>query len=288
MNVLSACDGISCGMVALQKAGHNVKKYWASEIDKPAIKASKANWNNIERIGDITKVRVPKNHHVDLIIGGTPCQGFSFAGKQLNFNDPRSRLVLEFIRLVKECKRYNPGLKFVLENVVMKKEYQEVISGLLECEPIFINSKLVSAQDRKRLYWTNIKVNELPKDKGVVLQDLIPGHYAGGMRGRRIDERGVRQDYHPNIPIVQQIESRRDGKTNCLTTVDKDNVLTKEIYDRQPIKDKWYRYLTAAEYEWLQTLPEGYTSSISSEAQRKKMIGNAWTVDVVTHIFKGL
>ena len=169
INVLSLFDGMSCGRIALDKLGIEVDNYFASEIDKYAIQVAKANYPNTIHIGDVTKVRAEDLPKIDLLIGGSPCQGFSFAGKGLNFEDPRSKLFFEFVRLVRECK---PEY-FFLENVKMKKEHQAVISEQLGVQPIEINSSLVSAQNRKRLYWTNIPNVKQPEDKGILLKDIL-------------------------------------------------------------------------------------------------------------------
>ena len=169
MNVLSLFDGMSCGQIALKKAGIDYDNYYAAEIDKYAVKVSSENFPNMTHLGDVTKVKSENLPKIDLLIGGSPCQGFSFAGKQLNFNDPRSALFFEYVRLLKELKpKY-----FLLENVVMKKEYQAVITEHLGVEPIMINSSLVSAQNRKRLYWTNIPNVTQPEDKKIYLKDII-------------------------------------------------------------------------------------------------------------------
>ena len=169
MNVLSLFDGMSCGQIALNQLGIKVDKYYASEIDKYAITITKKNFPNTIHLGDVTKVKAEDLEPIDLLMGGSPCQGFSFAGRQLNFNDPRSALFFEFVRLLKECKpKY-----FLLENVRMKKEYQDVISEHLGVEPIMINSALVSAQNRVRLYWTNIPNIIQPQDKGLMLKDIL-------------------------------------------------------------------------------------------------------------------
>lgn len=173
MNVLSVFDGMSCGRIALARAGIPVTNYYASEIDKFAIQVSKDNWQDIEHVGDVTKLESWFLPWIDLLIGGSPCQGFSFAGQQLNFNDPRSKLFFEFVRLLKALRERNPKLKFFLENVVMKKEYQDVISKALGVQPILINSTLVSAQNRKRLYWTNIPFCGQPDDKRILLKDIL-------------------------------------------------------------------------------------------------------------------
>jgi len=169
MNVLSLFDGMSCGQIALNRAGISYDKYYASEIDKHAIKVTQHNYPDTIQMGDVTKVKGADLPKIDLLIGGSPCQGFSFAGKQLNFDDPRSKLFFEFVRLLKECKpKY-----FLLENVKMKKEYQDVITEHLGVEPIEINSNLLSAQNRKRLYWTNIPGVTIPNDKGILLKDIV-------------------------------------------------------------------------------------------------------------------
>ena len=156
MNVLSLFDGMSCGQIALNRAGFKINKYYACEIDKWAIQVTQANYPNTQQLGDVTKVSALDLPSLDLVIGGSPCQGFSFAGKQLNFEDPRSKLFFEFVRLLKEARVKNPNVKFLLENVKMKKEYRDVISAYLGVEPIEISSALVVPQLRKRLYWTNL------------------------------------------------------------------------------------------------------------------------------------
>ena len=167
-NVLSLFDGMSCGQLALNRAGIQYDKYFASEIDKYAIQVTMSNYPDTIQLGSVTDVKASDLPKIDLLIGGSPCQGFSFAGKQLNFDDPRSKLFFEYVRLLKECKpKY-----FLLENVKMKKEYQDVISKHLGVEPIEINSALVSAQNRRRLYWCNWHV-EQPEDKGVLLKDIV-------------------------------------------------------------------------------------------------------------------
>lgn len=212
MNVLSLFDGMSCGQIALKKLGFYVENYFASEIDKYAIKVTQANFPNTIQIGDVTKVSALDLPQIDLLIGGSPCQGFSFAGKQLNFNDPRSALFFEYVRLLKECKpKY-----FFLENVKMKKEYQDVITQYLGVEPIELNSALVSAQNRKRLYWTNIPGFVMPEDKGILLKHIVHEY-----------EKGFNFIEHltPNFNINPSdkgmngnVRSVNSEKSNCLTT----------------------------------------------------------------------
>src|ERR1700744_3645163 len=157
MIVLSAFDGISCGQLALQRAGIIVDEYYSSEIDKYAIKITHKNFPKTIQLGDIQNVHAVdiQGGHIDLLIGGSPCQGFSNAGEGLNFGDARSKLFFEYVRLLNEIRKYNPDVKFLLENVVMKQEWQDIISAYLGVKPVLINSSLVSAQNRERLYWTN-------------------------------------------------------------------------------------------------------------------------------------
>ena len=301
IKVLSLFDGISCGMVALERAGIKVDEYYASEIDKYAIKVSEKNYPNIKHIGDVTKVKGDDLPKIDLLIGGSPCQGFSFSGKQLNFEDPRSKLFFEFVRLIKECKpKY-----WLLENVVMKKEFEQVITEHLGVEPVKINSSLVSSQNRERLYWANFPINQ-PNDKGIKLIDILedtemigPSVIRGRrlnkatILGRRLNDKGKREDYNKDIPITQCLEVRATNrdKSNCLTTVAKDNVLTTMPIGRHPDAFKNnlpFRYYTIKEYCRLQTVPETYFDGVASENQIRKMIGNGWNVDTIAHIFGGL
>ena len=354
MNVLSLFDGMSCGQIALDQLGIPVGKYYAAEIDEYAITVTKKNYPNTIHLGDVTKVDGTKLDKIDLLIGGSPCQGFSFAGKQLNFNDPRSALFFEYVRLLKECKpKY-----FMLENVRMKQEFQDIISSYLGVEPVMINSSLLSAQNRVRLYWTNIPNVTQPQDAGIVLKDILEdgivdrdkahcldanyfkggnlksyfekhrrqlvfskdglchvgdadikgndsikrvyhpdgksptlttmqgGHrepkvLCGAFRGRYYDKEGKRVDHKQKVAGLtkQTLEIREDGKTNTLTTVQKDNVVT--------VNGMYYRKLTPLECERLQTVPDGYTEGVSN-TQRYKMLGNGWTVAVIKHIFKGI
>lgn len=230
MKVLSLFDGMSCGRIALERAGISVDTYYSSEIDKWANKVSEENYPDIVRLGDVTKWKEWDLPKIDMIIGGSPCQGFSFAGKQLAFDDPRSALFFEFVDIIKH---YKPKY-FLLENVRMKKEYLKIISDTLGVEPICINSALVSAQNRVRYYWTNIPSICQPEDKGILLKDIVEGGIVdrnkircGAMRGRYIIN-GKRADHAVDSmagKTEQRIEMRSDNKTNCLTTVQKDNLV---------------------------------------------------------------
>lgn len=301
ITVLSLFVGIACGRVALERAGIAVNRYIASEIEPNAIKAALSNWPDIEQIGDVTKIDTATLPKIDLLIGGSPCQGFSASGKGLNFVDPRSRLFFEYVRILKEVKpKY-----FLLENVKMKKEWSEIITGYLGVTPIEINSSTVSAQNRTRLYWTNIPDVKQPEDRGIRLEDILedaewkqPGAIRGRrlnkgvIVGRRLNDSGHRQDYDKTVPIVQCLEVRATNteKSNCITTVDKDNVLTPLPPGRYPdaFKRKLpFRYYTTKEYCRLQTLPDDYLDMIP-ESQARKALGNGWTVDVIAHILKGI
>ena len=184
LKVLSLFDGMSCGQLALQRLGIEVGTYYASEIDKYAIQVTQANFPKTIQVGDVCELKAEDYQDIDLILAGSPCQGFSFAGKQLAFDDPRSALFFEFVRLLKEIKpKY-----FLLENVKMKQQFQDVITEQVsacypdfeggdllggQIKPILINSALLSAQNRQRLYWTNIPNIEQPEDKGIVLRDIL-------------------------------------------------------------------------------------------------------------------
>lgn len=169
MNVLSVFDGMSCGQIALSRLGAKVHNYFASETDKYAMKVTRENYPNTIELGCVTSVMAEDLPEIDFLIGGSPCQGFSFAGKQLNFNDERSKLFFEYVRLLNTIK---PKF-FLLENVKMKKEFQDVITLMVGVEPIELNSNLVSAQNRRRLYWTNIPQMHPLVDKGIMLKDIV-------------------------------------------------------------------------------------------------------------------
>ena len=276
MNVLSLFDGMSCGQIALNKAGIKYNKYFSSEIDKFAIQVTQHNYPETIQIGDVLDVKGSDLPKIDLMFGGSPCQGFSFAGKRLNFEDPRSKLFFEFVRLRDELKpKY-----FLLENVKMKKEHEDVITEHMGVEPIRINSKLVSAQSRERLYWTNIPNIEQPEDKGILVKDIL--------------DYTTQHKILPPKTIQAQLYYAKNYKATG-----KAPTLTRELAHGwgKNITPKCYveikaitgedRLFTPLECERLQTVPDNY-SSIVSNTQRFNLLGNGWTVDVITHIFKNM
>ena len=205
MNVLSLFDGMSCGQIALDQLGIPIKNYFAAEIDKYAIQIARKNYPDMIHLGDVKNIKTSGTHlmdefdcghKIDLLIGGSPCQGFSFGGKGLNFDDPRSKLFFEFDRLLKALKpKY-----FLLENVKMKKESEQVITDYLGVEPVEINSNLVSAQNRKRLYWTNIPFDGVPEDKGIMLKDILEEETAEFYRaGEYLQEKRRASDKNPDM-----------------------------------------------------------------------------------------
>ena len=320
MNVLSLFDGMSCGMIALDRLGIKVDKYYASEIDKYAMQVSAANYPEIIQVGDITKLDLSTLPKIDLVMGGSPCQGFSFAGKQLAFDDPRSALFFEFVKCVKEL---NPKY-FLLENVKMKKKYLDIISEYMGVEPIFINSSLVSAQSRQRYYWTNIPNVSVPEDRGLVLRDILEdgfdterdkshcldaNYYKGSSvenylkKSRRqmvFDVRAMTEVRTPEANQIRYEHKRRTGKDwsprhmrhlverpdekmNTLTSA-----LTKQhILQITKDQESYWRKLTPLECERLQTVPDNYTNHVSN-TQRYKMLGNGWTIEVIAHILKNM
>jgi len=324
MNVLSLFDGMSCGRIALEKAGFKVDNYFASEIDKYAMKVSAANYPDIVQLGDVTQVKGSDLPQIDLLIGGSPCQGFSLAGKQLNFSDPRSALFFEFVRLKNEC---NPKW-WMLENVKMKKEYQYIISEYMGCNPIEINSALVSAQNRVRLYWTNIPVVGLPEDRCMLLKDVLESEVdekyflsdkmadwlnnhsnkkqsegcgfklsvkepdeKGNAVNQRCYKMGVDDNYikvlgnlYENNPQGGRVYSP-EGKSSCLNGEAGGAGGKTGLY---AVKTK-IRRLTPREALRLQTVPEKIIDvilGIVSDTQIYRMAGNGWTCEKIAWIFE--
>lgn len=277
-NVLSLFDGMSCGQIALNRARIDYNNYFASEIDKSAILVTQTNYPNTIQLGDIRSINVNSLPKIDLLIGGSPCQGFSFAGKKLNFEDRRSKLFFEYVRILKELKEINPNILFLLENVKMKQEYQNVISSHLGVSPIRINSSLVSACRRDRLYWTNIEGVTQPLDKGITFDDININNqqWIPQERVDRISSWKAQQK-----PLDCAIIPNTRAKVPCLTARGFNQYHSGMILVKE--NDR-YRYLSCEEGELAQTVPLAYTDCVDSK-ERAKMLGNGWTVDVITHIF---
>jgi DNA (cytosine-5)-methyltransferase 3A len=281
MNVLSLFDGISCGQIALNKANIQYKNYFASEIDKNAIKVTQHHYPNTIQLGDVTKIEFIASK-IDLLIGGSPCQSFSSAGNRNGF-DGKSGLFWEYVRILNEIK----PTYFLLENVVMKKEWKDIISDYLGVQPILINSNLFSAQNRPRYYWTNIPISDLV-DKGIKLEDIVLDDVSpitltevrtGEAKRIRRESMLNGKDFSPRR--AKELVQRKDNKSNCLTAT----FSTKEHLFKNKNEDG-YRKMLPIEWERLQTIPDNYTLVDGmSNSQRYKMIGNAWTVDVIAHIF---
>lgn len=285
INVLSLFDGISCGRVALEKSGIPVGKYYASEIDKYAIAVSKKNYPDIIHIGDVIDVNGKDYENIDLLMGGSPCQSLSITqSKTRQHLDGKSKLFFEFVRILGESKpKY-----FLFENVAsMNNETKNIISDLLHCEPIFINSNSFVPQDRKRLYWTNLPVNVLNlKECDLNLADIM--------------EKDVDEKYFYNVPfdfhgidkkicatlhinghdILKRVNSP-NFKSPTLTTCRGGNTQKKVFDGDRP------RKLTPVEYELLQGLPKNYSDNLS-DSQRYNVTGNGWTVDVIAMICEGI
>lgn len=351
INTLSTFNGMGCIWYALKRAGIPMGKCYSSEIDKYATQANNAAYEDTIQLNDVTKWREWREWDIDwgsidLFVGGSPCQGFSFAGKQLNFADPRSALFFEYVAIWNHIKRHNPNAKFLLENVNMKKEHLRVISEYLGVLPVNINSNLVSAQNRNRWYWTNIKTKSVglfdelytdipqPEDKEILLKNILQpeseieekyyinsdkfiewfddnefikvdkkgnkkadqnkagcltaGGNSGGnhsdmdiicvaMRGRNIVD-GKRKDYL-GAPTEQRLEPNSERKTNCLTSVQKDNLITDGYKLRRLTPRECGRLQTFTDEELDVLLNAGI-----SDTQLYKMFGNGWTVDVIAHI----
>lgn len=293
MKVLSLFDGISAGRLALEKANIQVSSYYKAEIDKFANKVSENHYMYDLNFGDVSNWREWDIdwESIDLLIGGSPCQGFSFAGKQLAFDDPRSSLFFVYVEILNHIKSLNPNVKFLLENVKMKKEYLDIISSYLEVEPLFINSNIVSAQNRQRYYWCNWDVcplSNLDIRLEYILENIPEGTSevrCGASRGRYLVN-GVRQDGKMLTAglTTQRLEIRKDFKTNCLTTVQKDNIVVFYNQNNEIIST---RNLTVVECARLQGFPDNWCDVIS-KSQTLKAYGNSWTIPVIAHLFNNM
>jgi len=203
--VLSLFDGKSCGHLALDRAGIEVHNYYSSEIDKYAIEVSHDNYPNICRLGDIRNWRswVIDWSSIDLLLAGSPCQGFSFAGKQLAFDDTRSSLFFSFVDILNHIRNLNPSIKFLLENVKMRKDYLNIITDILGVDPILLNSNLVSAQNRARYYWFNWEAKE-PKDRKIYLSDVITDTLTEEQRAVY----SIDRKYWANTPVLDYLKKK--------------------------------------------------------------------------------
>lgn len=303
MVVLSLFDGISCGRVALERAGIKVDKYYASEIDKYAIKVSEDNYSDIIRIGDVTRVNYRDGilytekgefnvGKIDLLIGGSPCQSFSQSGDGSGF-DGKSKLFWEYARIRHQV---NPTF-YLLENVKMRKEWKDIITGAVGNEPIEINSARVSAQNRVRNYWTNIPGVEQPEDMGINLIDIIEDGIVDRDKALTLTStyRNNPQLYEYTAQKRKQIVFLDRSKSYCIDANywkggNPDQYFNKSRRQLVFVQDDgsdivYYRKLTPVECERLQNLPDGFTSAVSN-TQRYKALGNGWNVNTITHILK--
>ena len=293
MNVLSLFDGVSCGQLALQRAGVKVENYFASEIDKHAINVTQHHFPNTVQLGSVVGLDTSTLPTIDLLIGGSPCQSFSRSGDNTGF-DGKSGLFWEYIRILNEVKpKY-----FLLENVEMKKEWEKIITDAVGVEPVMIDSKFFSAQKRQRLYWTNIPFDKNIEDKNIHILDILQPNGTEktindhplvldineeGFKIRNGTKKGYLYANNGDCVNLEvpKSKTRRGrvsiGKTNTLNTACNYGVIV----------DGNMRELNILEYERLQTLPDNYTS-LATLNQRKKMIGNGWTVDVISYIFQNI
>ena len=312
MNVLSLFDGISCGQLALERANIKVDSYYASEINQNCIQLTQRHFPNTIQLGDVCKIddnvlkTLPK---IDLLIGGSPCQNLSRAGNGMGLKGDESKLFYEYVRVLKWIKENNnPNIKFLLENVEMKHLNKEIISNELKTKPILINSKLVSAQNRPRLYWCNFDV-ELPNDKNIKLKDILIDEDIDLVEKNELKFDIRLSEKSMNLVFIHnnQIAVKQATKQGFIYALDGDGINLQfptsktrrgrvikqksSTLDRQcdccVLTNNTIRKLNINELEKLQTLPVDYTVGFS-ENERKSMIGNGWTVDVIAHIFKNL
>lgn len=294
LNVVSLFDGISCGQVALERARIKVDKYYASEIEESAIKVTQFNYPNTIQLGDITKItdeQLDAIMPIDIVIGGSPCQDLSNykydRGDVTGLNGEKSGLFYEYIRILKYI---NPRY-FLLENVAsMDDAWKDLISEILGVQPIMINSALVSAQERKRYYWTNIPGITQPNDKGIVIKDIIqnasdvPDKYWYNREFVYNGDDNKVQCTLQGIGLMRNMREvyNQNGKCNTLLCDGDGGNRQKKVY-----QDGRCRKFTPLEYERMQTLPDNYTACIC-DSKRYTGVGNGWTADVMAHIFKQL
>ena len=316
MNVLSLFDGISGGQQALNNLRIKIKKYYSSEVDKFAQDITRKNFPNTVFLGEVQKVNTKNLKKIDLLIGGSPCQGFSFAGKKKGAAtksnveittlkqyfklkkegfefEGQSYLFWEYIRILEELKKINPNIKFLLENVKMPKKWEDIITKTIGVEPIKINSNLLSAQNRQRLYWTNISSEEIKEEEidTTTLKDIVE------------PEETIDIKYQLSLKHYEGFIRHYKWKPNQLD--EKSKPLLASYYKQPPYcpyipfkkSSSGYRRLIPLECERLQKIKEGYTKKgiteegkiyNISDTQRYKSIGNGWTISVINHLFKNL
>ena len=311
MNVLSLFDGISGGQIALQRAGIEIENYYASEIDKHCIQLVQYRFPNTIQLGNVIKIdesilkTLPK---IDLLIAGSPCQSFSRAGNGTGF-DGVSGLIVEYFRILEWIKKNNnKDVKFFLENVEMKKSNAEIITKHLKVEPVLINSRLVSAQNRPRLYWSNFDF-DVPQDKNIKLKDILISNEInlidkGFLKfDSQLSEKAIDLVFLDNNKIAIKQATKQgfiyandgDGinlqfptsKTRRGRVINQKSCTLDRQCDCCVLDGDIIRKLNINELERLQTLPVNYTYGFS-ERERKSMIGNGWTIDVISHIFSYL
>ena len=312
MNVLSLFDGIGCGQLALQRSGVKIDNYYASEIDLSCIRLVQNYFPNTIQLGDVTKIdesilsSLPK---IDLLIGGSPCQNLSRAGNGKGLKGDESKLFFEYVRILNWLKQNNnPHIKFLLENVEMKKSNAEIMSKYLGVQPVLINSKLLSAQNRPRLYWSNFKF-EIPQDKNIKLKDILEQQDIELIEINGLYFDSTLSDKAIDLVFIDngKVAVKQATKQGFIYADDGDGVNlqfpTSKTRRGRVIKQKsstldrqcdccvlygnTIRKLSILELERLQTLPDNYTKGFN-DRERKSMIGNGWTVDVITHIFSYL
>jgi DNA-cytosine methyltransferase len=317
MNILSLFDGMSCGQIALNRIGVKPEKYHAAEIDKHAIAVTRHNFPDTIQLGDVTKWRDWDIDYskIDIIFAGFPCQAWSVAGNQLGDRDERGMLFWVMLDIIKHVKSFNPEVTFLIENVRMKKEFEDYITfhtteALGVVYKYMINSSLVSAQNRVRFYWTNVEGVGQPEDRGIHLKDIIEDGITDRDKSYCLDasyfKGGNPEQYFSKsrrqLVFNYSSSGRGNGKVEGrFTESDKALTLTATGYSNRSMsgvvftstegektnyngEDKiFWRKLTPIECERLQTVPDKYTNVVSN-TQRYRMLGNGWTVDVIAHI----
>lgn len=277
MNVLSLFGGIEVGYVACKELNFEIENYFSSEICPNAIKVVKDNYKEVKHLGDCTQIRCAELPKIDLLLAGFPCQTVSLANKGgKDINSGKSALVFELYRIYKELRVLNPNLKFLIENVKMSKQNQDVVSDLFRVEPIVINSSKFAIQNRKRLYWTNFKVDENIKDSGVLLRDNFC------------------KDYDESLVLKGKGLNKLNRKRNRAISVYSDKCPTiMKSQDKLPTdaivfeQDGVYRYPTRRECELMQNLPKDYTKVVNYRIATG-LLGNSWNKDTIVYILKHL